>query len=106
MRRLFWRREAERGCTAIYPSSIWIFGGSRFYIITESIGRKLVDDIVLVTGVGWQEYCQNEIVKKYGLKKVRSIVPGGAQRYDSYTGGLRETEGADYIYILMEPGRS
>ena len=69
------------------------------YYSLKALEESFVDDIVLVTGVGWQEYCQNEIVKKYGLKKVRSIVPGGAQRYDSVYRGLRETEGADYIYI-------
>ena len=66
MRRLFWRREAERGCTAIYPSSIWIFGEAGFILFTEALEESFVDDIVLVTGVGWQEYCQNEIVKNMG----------------------------------------
>ena len=46
-----------------------------------------VDDVILVTGSEDIEYCRSEIVEKYGIRKVRSIVPGGAERY------LSECEG-------------
>ena len=42
-----------------------------------------VDSIVLVTGRDDIEYCRKEIVEKYGFTKVRAIIAGGAERYDS-----------------------
>ena len=51
-------------------------------------GRKLVRD---------------EIVEKYQLTKVRSIIPGGKERYDSVWAGLRGLqalkEQPEYIFI-------
>ena len=49
-----------------------------------------VDDVILVTGPEDIEYCRFEIVEKYGIRKVRSIVPGGAERYLSVWEGLKE----------------
>ena len=36
-----------------------------------------VETIILVTGFDEIEYCREEIVKKYGFKKVSAIVAGG-----------------------------
>ena len=41
------------------------------------------DELVLVAPEGGTEYCRKEIVEKYGFRKVRHIVEGGAERYDS-----------------------
>ena len=49
-----------------------------------------VDDVIMVTGSEDIEYCRSEIVEKYGIRKVRSIVPGGAERYLSVWEGLKE----------------
>ena len=54
----------------------------------EAFGE--VDDVILVTGSEDIEYCRSEIVEKYGIRKVRSIVPGGAERYLSVWEGLKE----------------
>ena len=51
-----------------------------------------VDDVILVTGSDDIDYCRSEIVDRYGLKKVRSIVPGGAERYLSVWEGLKEAK--------------
>lgn len=66
---------------------------------------SVIDDCVLVAG---QEdilsgYVENEIVKKNGLHKISSIVPGGAERYDSVCNALRAIAKADaeggYVFI-------
>ncbi|MCD7863457.1 MAG: 2-C-methyl-D-erythritol 4-phosphate cytidylyltransferase [Lachnospiraceae bacterium] len=49
---------------------------------------SFVDDIILVTGEEELEYCREEIVEKYGLSKVKVIVPGGKERYHSVYAGL------------------
>ena len=58
-----------------------------------------VDDIVIVCGSRDEEYIKKEFVKKYSLKKVTAIVPGGAERYNSVYNGLLACEGADYVLI-------
>lgn len=55
--------------------------------------------IVLVCGKDDVEYCQKEIVEKYGLNKVTAIVHGGKERYHSVYEGLKAIDGADYVFI-------
>ena len=61
-----------------------------------------VDNIVLVTGSGEQEYCKKEIIEKYHIKKVTHIVEGGAERYHSVWHGL--TAAKDAAYVLVHDG--
>ena len=45
------------------------------------------------------EYCQQEIVNRYGFKKVVSIVAGGKERYHSVLNGIKAAGECDYIFI-------
>ena len=65
----------------------------------EAFEKSPVDEIVLVTGAGEEEYCRKMIVEEYHLKKVVKIVPGGKERYDSVYAGLKAAEGSDYVLI-------
>lgn len=58
-----------------------------------------VDSIVLVAGRDDIEYCRKEIVEKYGFTKVKAIVAGGAERYDSVFEGLKAVKDCDYVMI-------
>ncbi len=49
----------------------------------------LIQEIVLVATPGEEEYCRREIVERYGITKVKAIVPGGAERYHSVYAGLQ-----------------
>lgn len=69
------------------------------YYSLKAFEDSFVNEIILVTGAEWQEYCRREIVEKFHLEKIHKIVSGGAQRYDSVYRGLCEAEGADYVYI-------
>ena len=69
-----------------------------FYSL-QAFEESNVDEIVLVTGSGEQEYCKKEIVDKYHIKKVAHIVEGGAERYLSVHCGLLAATGADYVLI-------
>ena len=49
-----------------------------------------IDEIVLVSGAGEEEYCQKEIVEKYGFSKSDAkLSSGGAERYNSVWNGLQ-----------------
>jgi 2-C-methyl-D-erythritol 4-phosphate cytidylyltransferase len=57
-----------------------------------------VDQIILVTGEEDINYCKREIVDKYNFTKVKEIVAGGKERYDSVYNGLQKATG-DIILI-------
>lgn len=52
-----------------------------------------VDEIILVTGKEDIDYCKKEIVEKYNLKKIKNVVAGGSERYESVYNGLKEVTG-------------
>ena len=55
----------------------------------KTFQESSVDDIVLVCSESETEYCATQIVEKYGFSKVKSIVPGGRERYHSVYNGLK-----------------
>lgn len=63
-------------------------------IIIRTIGHfenhEQVDDIVVACKEDWIDYL-NELIHKYGYKKVRSVVPGGNNGYESIHNGVMET---------------
>lgn len=69
------------------------------YYSLKTFEESGVSDIILVTGAEDVDYCREQIVEKYHLNKVKAIVPGGRERYDSVFEGLRAAEGADYVLI-------
>ena len=69
-----------------------------FYSL-QAFEQSDVDEIILVTGSGEQEYCKNEIVEKYQLRKVTKIVEGGSERYHSVHCGLLAAGVTDYVLI-------
>lgn len=69
------------------------------YYSLAAFENSFVDEIVLVTGKDDISYCEQEIVMKYGLHKVKKIVAGGAERYLSVYQGLMAAENADFVYI-------
>lgn len=58
-----------------------------------------VSEIVLVTGKDDLTFCREEIVEKYDLQKVKAVIPGGRERYDSVYEGLKAVKNADYVLI-------
>jgi len=60
-----------------------------------------IDEIFVVVPGEEIEYCRVQIVDRYGIKKVRQIVAGGAERQNSVLNGLRalDCEADDVILI-------
>ena len=69
------------------------------YYALKAFEESFIDEIVLVTGVGQEEYCQKEIVEHYGFQKVSHVIAGGKERYDSVYAGLLCCQDTDYVYI-------
>lgn len=55
--------------------------------------KSRVDEIILVTGKEDIDYCKKEIVEKYNLKKIKNVVAGGSERYESVYNGVKEVTG-------------
>jgi len=60
---------------------------------------QLVDSIILVVPASDIGFCENEIVKQYGFRKVASVVAGGAERQDSVRNGLERATGAGIVVV-------
>jgi len=50
---------------------------------------KAVDEIVIVAHAREVEYCEKEVVKKYGYRKISRVIAGGEMRQDSVWAGLQ-----------------
>src|SRR6185369_12958970 len=53
-----------------------------------------IDDIYVIIPAAEIPYCQEHVVERHGLTKVRQIVPGGAERQHSVMNGLQAVVGA------------
>lgn len=69
-----------------------------YYSLKVFQDSDLIDEIILVTGDGEEEYCRSQILEPYGISKVSHIVTGGAERYHSVWSGLQKVQ-AGYVYI-------
>ncbi|MDO4305024.1 MAG: 2-C-methyl-D-erythritol 4-phosphate cytidylyltransferase [Bacillota bacterium] len=69
------------------------------YYSLKCFQESFVDEIVLVVGAGEVEYCQREIVERYGFDKVSHIVEGGRERYHSVAIGLQSIENCKFVFI-------
>lgn len=47
-----------------------------------------IDSVVVVVPAGDETFCREEIVSKYGFKKVAAVVAGGTERQDSVRNGI------------------
>lgn len=75
-------------------------GHPLLYYSLRAFEDSFIDEIVLVTAAGEEEHCRATIVDRYGLRKVRAIVPGGKERYHSVMQGVKAVStDADYIFI-------
>ena len=54
------------------------------YYSLKAFQNSPVDDIILVTGEDYVEYCRNDIVDRYNITKVRKIVTGGQSAMTPY----------------------
>lgn len=70
-----------------------------YYSLAAFENSPIIDEIILVTGQESLEYCQKEIVEKYGFTKISKVVAGGKERYDSVYHGLLACEDCAYVGI-------
>lgn len=95
----------KRMGTAVHKQYLLIKGRPVIYYTLQAFEDSEVDEVILVTGADEVDYCRKEIVEAYRFKKVRDVVAGGKERYDSVYEGLKALSGCDYVLIHEEPDR-
>ena len=79
---------------------ISLHGRPMLYYSLKAFADSPVDSVVLVTSEQDLEYCQKEIIEKYKIPKVSSVVPGGEERYHSSINGVLACPPvSDYLLI-------
>lgn len=97
--------QGKRMGTAVQKQYIELCGKPVLYYALHTFQNSgVIDEIILVVGEGQEEYCRQNIVKKYGFTKVSKVVVGGAERYYSVWNGLQEvSEGYVFIHDGARP---
>lgn len=70
-----------------------------YYSISCFEKSSEIDDIIIVTGAESIEYVKKEIVEAFGFQKVKAVVAGGKERYDSVYEGLKACKNCDYVFV-------
>ncbi len=70
-----------------------------YYSLKQFQNCEVIDEIILVTGKDELEYCKENIIEKYGLNKVKKIIVGGKERYNSVYNAMQSIEECDYVFI-------
>ena len=89
----------KRMGTAVHKQYLLIKDRPVIYYTLQAFEDSEVDEVILVTGADEVDYCRKEIVEAYHFKKVRDVVAGGKERYDSVYEGLKALSGCDYVLI-------
>ncbi len=61
-----------------------------------------VDEIWLVVAADYADHCRHAIVERYGFRKVRGIVTGGAERQESVWRGLQQVTAAVDLVVVHD----
>ena len=65
----------------------------------------VIQDIVVVTGPGEEEYCWENIVKGLGITKIKAIVSGGKERQDSVYSGILALSPVPDLVVIHDGAR-
>ncbi len=65
----------------------------------------IISEIILVVPQDDCQYCREDIVPSYGLKKVSQVIAGGRRRQDSVLNGVRAANSATDIVVVHDAVR-
>lgn len=91
--------KGKRMNSNISKQYLMLNGKPLIYYTIKSFENSNIDDIIVVTGPGDEDYIKDEIVEKYKFKKVSKIATGGRERYNSSYNGILTAQGSDYVLI-------
>ncbi len=96
--------QGKRMGTKVQKQYLEIDGYPVLYYSLQAFQQSCcIDEIILVTGAEDVMSCQESIVKRYAFTKVKAVVPGGKERYDSVYQGLQHVT-TDTTYVFIHDG--
>lgn len=91
--------QGKRMQSDVHKQYLLIHGKPVLFYCLKVLEESFIDEVILVTGKGEEEYCRQEIIEHFGFKKVSKIIEGGKERYHSVINGIKEVEQCDYLFI-------
>lgn len=91
--------QGKRMQSDIHKQYLLIHGKPVLFYCLKALEESFIDEVILVTGKGEEEYCRQEIVEHFGFKKVSKIIEGGKERYHSVINGIKAVGQCDYLFI-------
>ena len=82
-----------------------INGKPLLYYSLKVFDASVADEIILVTRPQDIDMVREDIVKKYGFTKVRKIIAGGKERYDSVAKGLKACDRRNRLIMIHDSAR-
>ncbi|WP_173473195.1 2-C-methyl-D-erythritol 4-phosphate cytidylyltransferase [Eubacterium ruminantium] len=82
-----------------------IGGKPLIYHALKVFEASIVDEIILVTRQQDINFMREEVVKKYSFNKVKKIVAGGKERYDSVENGIKACDKRNNIIMIHDGAR-
>ena len=70
-----------------------------YYSLAAFEKCSFIDSIVLVVRNSDIDYCRENIITKYGFRKISSVVTGGQRRCDSVMNGLKAVRDPGFVFI-------
>ncbi len=70
----------------------------------KAFAASNTDEIILVVAPGEINYCKDEIIKKFHIEKIATIVEGGQERHDSVYRGLQDIDPSTCAKVLIHDG--
>lgn len=76
-----------------------------YYTLKAFEKNNNIENIILVTGESYIEYCRDNIINRYGFKKVSHIIAGGSERQYSVQNALKIIDADTDIVIIHDGAR-
>lgn len=91
--------QGKRMNTSVAKQFLMLEGKPVLYYSIKAFDDSYVDEIILVSSLGQVDYCIQNIIKPNGFSKIRRIIEGGEERYDSVSRALLSINHTDYVLI-------
>lgn len=78
-----------------------------YYTLKAFQESEIIDEIILVTGKGEENWVKEKFVETYAFDKVGKIIAGGQERYDSVWNALRiidQMPEKNHAYVFIHDG--
>lgn len=75
------------------------------YTLAAFENAASIHSVIIVVPPGDESFCRDEIVSRYGFKKVAAVVAGGAERQDSVKNGIKAAGSGFHIIAVHDGAR-